>query len=142
MRACARACVRACARVQTKRRIAIIQTMFALHDEQILSYRRLFHAMDADGGGSLDIDELRTALAYPTRPRERAHTHTHARARRYIFPDQSDQELQDFIDRIDTDGECTKHARAYTHANRTHARAHTHTHTAKPSAKPPAYRVK
>lgn len=32
---------------------ALCQTMFALDDEQITNYRRLFAAMDADGGGSL-----------------------------------------------------------------------------------------
>ena len=34
-------------------RCVVCQTMFALDDEQITNYRKLFAAMDADGGGSL-----------------------------------------------------------------------------------------
>jgi hypothetical protein len=126
--------MRARARVQTKRRIAIIQTMFALHDEQILSYRKLFHAMDADGGGSLDIDELRTALAYPTRARERAHTHTRERARAHAGTSfrtnriRSCRTLSIGSTRTVNAQSTHVHTRTPTARTREHAHARTHTH--------------
>jgi hypothetical protein len=66
-------------------KIKAAQAMFGLKDDQVHNYRVLFAAMDADGGGCLDMDELRTALSY-------------------IFPNQTEEEIKEFINKVDRDG--------------------------------------